>query len=90
MAKTRYLENLVNGTIYPTRVDAINAGAIANMHRQYNATKNVLLDLGIDVDDTRLAQSMYNIARLAIIDVIRRQLDKTNTYPDIVASKSDS
>jgi len=88
MARTRYLEKMVNGRQYSTLVEAINAGAIQNYQRQYNSTKKSLLVMGLDFNEKALAQAMYVTARQAIVDIVEREMNKTNVYPDISIDSS--
>ncbi len=76
MAKTRYLENLVNGVVYQTRVDAVNAGAIAIMRRQFKATCDVYDLLDTDYDKKELAQAIYEVARKNIVQTIKKLENK--------------
>ncbi len=78
MAKTRYLENLVNGVVYQTRIDAVNAGAIAIMRRQFKATCDTYDLLAVDYDKQELAQAMYEVARKNIVEIIRKLENKYN------------
>ena len=89
MAKiTRYTEKIVNGVEYPTIIDAVNAGAISNMRRQFKATRDANLIMGLEFDDKKLAQAMYQVARQAIVDVINRERDKGISFSDIQLDKT--
>ncbi len=82
MAKTRYLEKIVDGTQYNTLVEAVNAGAIINYHRQYHSTRTTLDAMGISYDEQELGQAMYETSRKAIVQKIK-ELESGKSIPEV-------
>jgi len=53
------------------------------MRREFSSVKSALEKMNVKYSDKKLAQALYEVRREQIVVVVQKQVDKSNSIPEI-------